>query len=185
MIRIVGIGGTVSQGSSTERALEQALSGAKAEGATIEQFGGDCLVAMPHYGSCSISESSAADLFLRAVRQADGLILASPGYHGTISGVVKNALDYLQETAGDERPYLDNLPVGLVATAYGPQASVSTLAALRSVVHALRGWPTPFGACVLSQKGLFTEAGCSDAAVADQLETVGRQVVQFAQKVRI
>ena len=51
---------------------------------------------------------------------------------------------------------------------------------LRSIIHALRGWPTPFGA-TLGASGLFDEAGAfADPHDAWQVETVARQVVDFA-----
>ena len=58
---------------------------------------------------------------------------------------IKNALDYAEDTAKDARPYLDGRAVGCIACAYGWQATDSTLIAMRSIVHALRGWPTPLG----------------------------------------
>jgi FMN reductase len=57
--------------------------------------------------------------------------------------------------------------------------------ALRSIVHALRGWPTPFGATLNTTNGIFDASGvCTDPKVLDQLNTVGRQVVEFAHKHR-
>ncbi len=85
---------------------------------------------------------------VEAVREADGIIIAAPGYHGTISGRVPDARDYLEDLSKDDRPYLDGRAVGLIATAFGDQASMSTMQTLRSIVHALRGWPTPMGATV-------------------------------------
>jgi FMN reductase len=41
------------------------------------------------------------------VRAADVLVIATRGYHSGISGLVKNALDTLEELRDDERPYLD------------------------------------------------------------------------------
>ena len=38
--------------------------------------------------------------------------------------------------------------MGLIATAAGWQAAVSTLQALRTITHALRGWPTPMGLAI-------------------------------------
>ena len=98
------------------------------------------------------------------------------------AGAVKNALDLLEETARDTaRPYLADMPVGLIATAYGWQATGSTIAALRSIVHALRGWPTPFAAAINSAATKFDETGgASDPAVVEQLCMVGRQVARFA-----
>ena len=83
---------------------------------------------------------------IEAVREADAIIIATPGYHGGVSGLVKNALDTLEELRADDRPYLDGRAVGCIVTAYGWQAAGSVLTSLRSIVHALRGWPTPFGA---------------------------------------
>ena len=144
-------------------------------------FGGADMAQLPLYDPKATTRTTDERAFVDTVRQASALIIASPGYHGSISGVVKNALDLLEETARDERPYLADMPVGLIATAYGWQATGSTIAALRSIVHALRGWPTPFAAAINTQLSKFDEdGGSSDPAVAEQLALVGRQVARFA-----
>ena len=180
MLTIVGIGGTTKPRSSTEVALQIALAAAETAGARTVMLDGPFLVGLPHYGTDGAAQSERGRALVEAVREADGLIIASPGYHGTISGLVKNAIDYLEETANDSRVYLEGLPVGLIATAYGWQATASTMAALRSIAHALRGWPTPLGATIRTGTGFFDGGRCTDAAAQAQLELVGRQVVQFA-----
>jgi FMN reductase len=177
---IVGIGATAAAVSSTEQALVLALRSASNAGARIRLFGNTHLVRLPHYLTEPVTSCEEAQELLLAVRQADGLIIASPGYHGSISGLVKNAIDYVEETAKDARPYLDGVPVGLIATAYGWQATGSTLAALRSIVHALRGWPTPLGCSINSAGGVFKDGECVDSAARAQLDIVGKQVVEFA-----
>ena len=179
-LSIVGIGGTTSVGSSTEQALQIALRSAEAEGAEVTLFDGPSLAALPHYAFGAVDQSAEGRRLVEAVRGAHGLVIASPGYHGSISGLVKNAIDYVEETAKDSRVYLDGLPVGLIVTAYGWQATGSTLATMRSIVHALRGWPTPLGAAIRSTSGMFRDGHCSDDASRGQLELVGRQVVEFA-----
>ena len=67
-----------------------------------------------------------------APARADGILLGSPGYHGGVSGLVKNALDYTEDMRGDERPYFDGRPVGAVATGAGWQGAVTTLTAMRA-----------------------------------------------------
>ncbi|MGK6320306.1 NADPH-dependent FMN reductase [Sphingomonas sp. DT-204] len=178
---IVGIGGTPAAGSSTEAALRLALAEAGRLGARTELFGGETLSRLPLYLTAGARSSSIAEALIAAVRAADGLIIASPGYHGSVSGLVKNALDHLEETARDPRPYLDGVPVGLVVTAHGWQATGSTLATLRSVVHALRGWPTPLGVTVNAAVSRFVDGVCTDPAVSAQLALVGQQVLGFAQ----
>lgn len=178
---VVGIGGTIGGISSTERALKIALDAAGREGFRTRMFGGADMARLPLYDPKATVRTPHEREFVDTVRQASALIIASPGYHGSISGVVKNALDLLEETARDPRPYLADMPVGLIATAYGWQATGSTIAALRSIVHALRGWPTPFAAAINSQAAKFDDVGgCTEQAVLDQLMMVGRQVARFA-----
>lgn len=178
---VVGIGGTIGGVSSTERALRIALDSVAREGFRTRMFGGADMAQLPLYDPKATSRTDAEREFVETVRQASALIIASPGYHGSISGVVKNALDLLEETSGDDRPYLADMPVGLIATAYGWQATGSTIAALRSIVHALRGWPTPFAAAINTQVTKFDDAGgANEPAVIEQLTLVGQQVARFA-----
>ena len=178
---VVGIGGTIGGVSSTERALRIALDAVGREGFRTRMFGGADMARLPLYDPRATTRTPEENEFVETMRQASAVIIASPGYHGSISGVVKNALDLLEETARDpHRPYLADMPVGLIATAYGWQATGSTIAALRSIVHALRGWPTPFAAAVNTQLTKFDEdGGASDAAVIEQLSLVGKQVARF------
>ena len=178
--RIVALGGTIRPGSSTELALAVAAEAARDEGAEVTTFDGAYMACLPHYRGPEWTAEKGAEM-IEAVRNADGVLLASPGYHGTVSGMVKNAIDYLEELANDKRPYLDGRPVGLIVTAFGHQAANSGMTTLRTIAHALRGWPTPFGAAIKVGPGSFHENGaCLDPAVQGQLELVGRQVAQAA-----
>jgi FMN reductase len=182
---VVGIGGTTRAASSTDRALRIALQAAEEAGARTFVFDGAFLSRLPHYAPENPERNEEQSRLVETVRKADGLIVASPGYHGGVSGLVKNALDLLEDLRDDERCYLDGRAVGCIVNAAGWQASASTLAALRSIVHALRGWPTPFGATLNTSEKIFDAAGaCNDEKVAVQLATVGRQVVEFAHKYR-
>ncbi|HMO43013.1 MAG TPA: FMN reductase, partial [Phenylobacterium sp.] len=99
-----------------------------------------------------------------------------------ISGVVKNALDPVgRGRGGQARPYFEGRPVGCVVTTQGGQAAGAALAALRSIIHALRGWPTPYGAALNGAVPLFDDQGaCREARDAWQLTTVAEQVMEFA-----
>jgi FMN reductase len=178
---IVGIGGTNRPGSTTERAVTIALEGAEAAGAKTQLFGGEFLSNLPLYNPDRTTRTEEEQALLAAVRSCDGIIIGTPAYHGGISGVVKNAIDLIEDTAKDERVYLDGRAVGLIVTAYGWQATGITLASMRSIVHALRGWPTPLGAALNATGGLFEADGkVKDPGVANTLATIGKQVVQFA-----
>jgi len=173
---VVGIGGTVRPGSAPERALQVALDSAGSSGAEVAIYHGKFLAGLPHFSPSDPERTADTTTMIESVRRADGLIIASPGYHAGVSGMVKNALDYLEDLQEDDRPYLSGRAVGCIATGSGWQATVSTLTSLRGIVHALRGWPTPLGATVTRTPD---GGGQSEGKNRFQLETVGREVVQF------
>ncbi len=179
-IKVLGIGGSLRDGSQSERALRIALAGAQAAGATTSAVTGSALT-LPFYDAALDQRSPEATALVEAVREADGIVVVSPGYHGALSGLVKNALDYVEDLRSDSRPYLDGRGVGLVAVAHGWQAAVTTLDQLRTIAHALRGWPTPLGGAVNSAEVKFDEGGsASDEKVVGNLQLIGRQVAEFA-----
>jgi FMN reductase len=178
-VHVVGIGGSIRADSQSERALRIALAGAEQAGAKITMLSGAQLL-LPFYDPTVPERTVEARRLVEELRSADGVVLVSPGYHGTVSGLVKNALDYVEDMRGDDPPYLDGRAVGCVAAAFGWQAAVNTLTALRSIVHALRGWPSPLGATINSAQVTFGETTCSDPKVDETLRTIGRQVVDFA-----
>jgi FMN reductase len=176
---IVGIGGTLRSASSSEAALRTALATAENDGAETL-----CLSAtelnLPLYEPFDSPRSPTQQALVDAFRRANGLILSSPGYHGGVSGLIKNALDYAEDTADDDRVYISDIPVGCIAVAYGSQAAVSTLANLRTIVHALRGIPTPYGAAIVAGPRMFEQGRCVDSDTCARLATVGHQVVDLA-----
>lgn len=73
-------------------------------------------------------------LFNQEVMDAGGIILGSPLYHGSYSGVLKNALDNLPLDA------FRNKPIGLVSNGSGVRNSAHPCEHLRLVVRALYGY---------------------------------------------
>ncbi|GHF45303.1 FMN reductase [Deinococcus metalli] len=183
---IVGIGGTTRPGSSGETALRVALAHAERAGARTRLFGGADLAALPHYAPEHPERHAVQTELVEAVRAADGVLIATPSYHGGMSGLVKNALDLLEDLRGDARPYLDGRAVGVIVLAGGWQGAGVTLSALRDIVHALRGWPTPLGVTLNTAASRpFTPDGeCADDTTRSQLHTLTDQVLAFARMAR-
>jgi FMN reductase len=177
---IVGLGGTTRPGSSSEKALVLALTAAKAQGAETRLFGGVDLN-LPMYDPGPEALTGHARELVEALRAADGVILSSPCYHGALSGLLKNALDYTEEMRSDPRVYLDGRAVGVIGCGYGYQGPGTVVQQLRQIVHALRGWNVPLGVAVNSAVVKFEGEGCSDPGVGKQIEIMAGQVVSFAQ----
>ena len=177
---VVGLGGTPRTRSSTELALRCALAAAERAGARTQLITGAELL-LPLFDPNSTERSPVAQHLLTSLRESNGVIVASPGYHGGVSGLVKNALDYVEDLRPEASPYLDGRAAGCIVCAGGWQAANSALAALRSIMHALRAWPTPLGVAVNSLTTTFASDGtCVDDIIGEQLALVGRQVAEFA-----
>ncbi len=177
-ILIVGIGGSIEPSSQSERALRAVLTAAERRGASTASFTGRELDFAPYHSGAPLPRT--AHDYVEAVRSADAVVISSPGYHGTVSGMVKNALDYLEELRTDARPYLDGRPVGAIAVARGWQAAMGTLGTLRQIIHALRGWPTPLGLTVNSAVTTFDAADVADdPSVMTAADLLAGQLLEF------
>jgi FMN reductase len=177
---IVGIGGTTRPGSSSEKALRYALALAEARSADVELFDG-ASINIPMYAPESPARSEGAQHLIAALRRASGVILSTPCYHGSVSGLVKNALDYTEDMCKDAEPYLDGRAVGLIVCGHGWQSTGVVLSAFRSIVHALRGWPTPMGVAINTQVEHFDEKGVGlQEQSARQMGIMVGQVIEFA-----
>ncbi|GFG74532.1 NADPH-dependent FMN reductase [Mycobacterium botniense] len=176
---IVGVGGTLRPNSSTERALRHCLASVERQGGHTQLYCGED-INLPMYNPDDPARTPQATQLISALRRADAVIVGSPGYHGGVSGLVKNALDYIEDMREDSRVYLDNKPWGCISCAYGWQAAVGTLEQLRAIGHALRAWPTPLGVAINSAEQIWDGNGeLGDPGVRNQLELLASQVLAF------
>jgi len=179
-LRIIGIGGTTRPGSTSEVAMRFAARRAIALGAQVDFVAGRDLI-LPMYRADGSQRTPEVRRLVDALRSADGIFIASPGYHGSVSGMIKNALDYAQDLEDVDPPFFEGKAVGCITCAFGWQATGTTLLALRQVVHSLRGWSAPEGVGINTVGKVFSPDGdCLDADAAQRLNRMAEQVVSFA-----
>jgi FMN reductase len=175
-IQVAGICGSLRKGSFTRMALHLALEGAQEAGAHTH------LIDLSAYQLifCDGKEDESVypkDVFkLRDdVRAAQGIILATPEYHGSYSGVLKNALDLM---GFDE---FEGKMLGLVGVSGGGMGAFGALSSLRAVGRALHAWVIPEQASIPEAWQVFDALGnLQDPHLEKRLKEVGRQVARFA-----
>jgi len=91
---------------------------------------------LPLYDPDSDEEAAAARELDRLMRECDAIILTTPEYHGTVSGVLKNALDYLGSEHFDGKAVLS-------VSAAGGAVGVSSLTHMQAIVRNLHGVNCP------------------------------------------
>ena len=183
-LKIVGLGGSLAGVSRSRAALKKALEGAAAAGAETQLLDLRELD-LPMYNPEHDEPTEAATTLLEACHAADGLIWSSPLYQGTISGALKNALDWLRLLGDREPPYLHDKVIGLVSVAGGTQG-LQAINTMEFATRALRGWAVPFVVPVGTATRVFDRTGAIlDRAVATQLVTLGGEVVRVAERFAI
>jgi FMN reductase len=176
---IVGLGGSVAAPSRSLAALELALESVQQAGAQTILFDLHRLE-LPIYDPTVSVPGKAEQELIETAYRADGLLWSSPLYHGTISGALKNALDWLHLLDDRDPPYLTDKVIGLISTAGGTQG-LQAANTMEFVVRALRAWAVPYVVPVAQAWRVFDEGGrILDETVAGQLRLLGSEVTRVA-----
>ena len=179
MVKIVGITGSLRDQSYSAKALQQVITRVEALGAEVEILdlremnlpfcnGGD---EYPHYPDV---------LKLRdTVKEADGLILATPEYHGSVSGVMKNALDLMSFE------HLSDKVVGMVSV-LGGQSNSNALNDLRIIMRWVHAWVIPEQIAVGQAWQAFNEEGkLLDEKLSKRFDQFAQSLVNNTRKLRV
>lgn len=77
------------------------------------------------------------------MQSADVLFWLAPLYHGSIPGIMKNCLDWLEITSKSNQPYLTDKIVAMVCWADGSHA-LNGIHTMNTIAHSLRAWALPY-----------------------------------------
>jgi FMN reductase len=183
-VRILGIGGTTSEKSWSLLPLDAALERARERGcdvvrATIHDLD------LPMFRTDWKLEDYPASLpwLLDEIRRADGLIICSPTYHGTMSGAIKNLLDCLIFLGWDKPAYLGGKPVGIMA--YGGMTSMGVLQGLTQVVRGLKGVTIPTHIAVPEKAIDKSTASIVDDRIHERMDEMIEELISFSARLRV
>ncbi len=178
MVKIVGIAGSLRPNSYTHQALNVAAQRIEALGSEVEILdlrqmqlpfcdGGD---EYPNYPDVRRLQDT--------VSNADGLILATPEYHGSVSGVIKNALDLM---SFDQ---LSDKVVGLISV-LGGQPNSNALNDLRLIMRWVHAWVIPEQINIGQVWKVFSPEGkLMDEKVSQRFDQFAQSLVDNTRKLR-
>jgi len=84
------------------------------------------------------------------LKSADAIIFVTPEYHGSLSGVLKNALDYYWDE-------FQKKPVGVVAASAGRMAGINASTQLQHIILSLGAFPMPLKLLVPEIQNAFDD----------------------------
>jgi azobenzene reductase len=170
--KVLGVGSSLRENASSTTALSLALDFAKKQGAETRLL--DLKhTKLPLYDPTSSDSISEIKKAQDAVNWSDALILSTPDYHGSMSGVMKNFLDYFwAEFAGKTFGYI----------CASHEKGLTAMDQMRTVVRQCYGWSLPYGISVSDRDDFIN--GKIVPKLESRLDMLSRDLVVYGTLIR-
>ena len=171
-LKVLGVGSSLRNGSSSTAALRTTLDLIKKQGAEtrlldLKQTN------LPLYDP-NENQSSLELKVEEDVKWADAFILATPDYHGSMSGTMKNFLDYFwSEFAGKTFGYI----------CASHEKGLTVMDQMRTAVRQCYGWSVPYGIAVNGEDDL-ENGKIANPKLKSRLEMLARDLVVYGNLLR-
>lgn len=171
-MKVVALVGSTRKSSTTRKATEIVIKELQNHGIETEiiHF---AEVKLPIYEGDLNKEDYPEEVkqFIEKVALADGIILASPEYHGSVTGVLKNAIDYLKARE------MSGKLAAIFATAGSKLGAANTVNTLHQICRNLHAWALPQSPSIPAAYEAFHEDGTlKDANLQERLEKLGESL---------
>ena len=173
-IRLLGVCGSMRANSYSSRLASIALAAAREHGAETRLLELNAIELPTYNPDNELMDHIGLRAATEAVNWADAFVLASPDYHGSMSGAMKNFLDfYWSEFAGKLFGYL----------CASHEKGLTVMEQMRTSVRQCYGWSLPYGVSVYGEKE-FDSSGELVSQVARRLRMFARDLVVYGALIR-
>ena len=167
-LKILGVASSMRESSYSTRVLKLALKKAEKKGAETKLLDLRELQ-LPMYRP-EQNSSPELDKVTEYVKWADAFVLASPDYHGSMSGVMKNFLDFFwSDFAGKT--------FGYICTSH--EKGLTVMDQMRTAVKQCYGWSMPYGISVNSDQDFDQQGNITNENIISRIETIARDLVVY------
>ncbi|MFO7565101.1 MAG: NAD(P)H-dependent oxidoreductase [Enhygromyxa sp.] len=173
--KVLVVCGSSREDGNLEQVVAVASTAARAAGAEVrELFLRDVQLPVMVWGDRDQAALPEVQLIREQAHWADGFILGTPEYHGSMSGALKNWFDFLYgELAGKF--------AGVVATTGGGTGDMS-ITAVKTCFSWCHGFVLPFHAA--APASAFEQDKLADARIIDRIQRIGHDVARYAPVLR-
>jgi NAD(P)H-dependent FMN reductase len=181
-INVLGVAGSMRQDSYSTLGLRMVLEEAKkyySESYLLELRD----INLPLYdpsGSSSNDPSfnnsnNVLEKITTALKWADALVLASPDYHGSMSGTLKNFLDYFWEDFAGKT-------FGYIIASHEKGLTVADQ--MRTAVRQCYGWSMPYNISINGEKDFDSKGNLVNSALVKRIKMLARDLVTYGALIR-
>jgi len=168
-LRVLGVSGSLREQSRSALGLRLLLDFAEQYGAETRML--DLrTVELPLYRPDRRGDSPAEARLSADMQWAEAVVLASPDYHGSMSGTIKNFLDYhFSECAGKVFGYICS----------SHEKGLTAMDQMRTAVRQCYGWSMPYGVSFDSRADFDAHGILRNGAVEGRLKMMARDLVTY------
>lgn len=178
MVKIVGIGGSLRTDSYSMQALNIAAERAQAMGAEVQVLDLKDMNLPFCDGGSDYPDYPDVEVMRKAVTAANGLIIATPEYHGSVSGVIKNALDLMSFE------HIDGKVTGVISV-LGGQPNSNALNDMRVIMRWVHAWVIPEQIAIGQAWNAFDKEGkLKDEKLSERFDGFAKSLVENTKKLR-
>jgi NAD(P)H-dependent FMN reductase len=170
-IRILAVGSSLREGSYSTLAAKMALDLSKNYGA-VTNFLDLRHTKLPIYDPDSSQNIQEAR---HLVEWTDAFVLASPDYHGSMSGALKNFLDHFwEEFAGKTFGYI----------CASHEKGLTVMDQMRTAVRQCYGWSLPYGISIDGEQDFNNNGEIINILLNRRLRMLARDLVVYGSLIR-
>jgi NAD(P)H-dependent FMN reductase len=181
-VNVLGVAGSMRQQSYSTRALKMVLEEAKKYNADIYMLELR-KITLPLYDPSEIrsdefssnNNNNVLERITTALKWADVFVLASPDYHGSMSGGMKNFLDYFREEFAGKT-------FGYIVASHEKGLTVADQ--MRTAVRQCYGWSMPYNISTNGEKDFDSKGNLVNSALAKRIKMLSRDLVTYGALIR-
>jgi NAD(P)H-dependent FMN reductase len=180
-VNVLGVAGSMRQQSYSTRTLKMVLEETKkynAESYMLEVR----KINLPLYDPSEITSDNSSsnnnnvlERITIALKWADVFVLASPDYHGSMSGGMKNFLDYFWEDFAGKT-------FGYIVASHEKGLTVADQ--MRTAVRQCYGWSMPYNISINGEKDFDSKGNLNNSALAKRIKMLARDLVTYGTLIR-
>ena len=181
-INVLGVAGSMRQDSYSTLGLRMVLEEAKkyySESYLLELRD----ISLPLYDPSGPSSNDLSfnnsnnvlEKITTALKWADALVLASPDYHGSMSGTLKNFLDYFWEDFAGKT-------FGYIIASHEKGLTVADQ--MRTAVRQCYGWSMPYNLSINGEKDFDSEGNLVNSTLVKRIKMLARDLVTYGALIR-
>ena len=180
-VNVLGVAGSMREQSYSTRGLKMVLEETKkynAESYMLEVR----KINLPLYDPSEITSDNSSsnnnnvlERITTTLRWADVFVLASPDYHGSMSGGMKNFLDYFWEDFAGKT-------FGYIVASHEKGLTVADQ--MRTAVRQCYGWSMPYNISINGEKDFDSKGNLINSALAKRIKMLSRDLVTYGTLIR-